>query len=170
MEGLILVAIVWGIFSAITKAAKKAQGGTTPPGRQTPKPPSKGDTSWQQMMGGSFGNLLQQLENMEKSINQTQSAPKPQPSPKPIAQPTAQHGQRLRTALDDYVSGEGMASREGFDDCHESMLTGPIARSESSPTSATPGFSLQFDQNALLQGVVYAEILSRHTPRRRGLR
>ncbi len=177
MEGLILVAIVWGIFSAITKAAKKAQGGATPPARPSAPSPDRTEKPWQQMMGGSFGNLLEQLEKLEKNLTEVPqtNAPKvyhPQPV-RPVAQPAARPAplvSRLRTDMDDYVSGEGAASREGFDDCHEPMLTGPKAQSEPAYASAVPGFSMKFDQDALMQGVVYAEILARRTPRRRVLR
>lgn len=171
---LIPILIVVQVFRWIKRQtdAKSGQQGQPPsaagPSRRTP------DSPWAQVMGGSLGELLQRLDDVGKGGT---SVPPPRPAPRASLPMPVQtlHREALTTTMpprEGYQGSlEGYASTEGMDDCHDYMITPPEQQADMAPAPRVlRGIPLRFDQNALLQGVVYAEILTRPALRRRPAR
>jgi hypothetical protein len=111
------------------------------------------------------------LRDTLREIQTTFNAPAPASPAAPIAAPNPS------VIPGDYISGEGA------DDCHEYMLPQWI-ENPASPNVSTaagvpaltpfaaqpaprPGLTLRFDAPAIVQGVIFSEILTRPAQRRR---
>ncbi|MDO5328354.1 MAG: hypothetical protein Q4G00_16825 [Clostridia bacterium] len=157
----VVIVILWWIISTVNKA-KKAQANQ---GKQPARPVQSG------------GRKSARLQELEDTVNKNRAAqpaaapssPPPQPRQDQIGLPReAVHTARpLEAHMHTPVMGTEGNGNEGIDCCHEYMLSQP---EQGEPADFLP---LQDEEEnerakALLQGVIFSEILGRRPMKRYG--
>ncbi len=194
MGELIIGLIIWAVIRAVSSKKRQTQGAG--PGSGTPSKRGSGGWADMLGApsgegGGSLRGLLSKIENAFTEQEQT-AAPVHKPAPKPVHQPAParQYSMEYRplestlqprrielSSSGTYEGGayeggtfEGTGAFEGADPCHEYMLgdIGAMAPLENAPVAVPAARPvLNFDAPALVQGVIFAEILTRPAQRRR---
>lgn len=173
----VLAIIGWLVFKAISSKKKQENASNRPPpaqrGVNRPVPNKAG--TWADMLGipsEATGGMLGKLnESFQLPVNKPkESVPTLEPVAEPVFDPLSTYH---------YESMEGKSyTKEGDDDCHAYMLepaqstltfSTPVLE-EQADAKHTPGWTLGLDAPALVQGVIFAEILARPVQRWRGRR
>lgn len=173
--GVVIAAIGWLVFRAISSGAKRqeqarreGQRGQPRNGQAYPTQPKK-TGGWAEMLGNLSGaSEGSTLGGFIREVESAFGGPKPTPIPENIA-PTPPPAPSAQVPAP--VFGlEGYVSPEGMDDCHDYMLGAESPfEADASVLSAGqhPNPGLRLDAPALVQGVIFAEILTRPAQRRR---
>ena len=168
MPDLIIILIVWFVFRAVVTNAKKKetarrgeQGGRT----DAPARP-QGLGGWAEMLLGSQGAPREESEPEPWPADafDQHPAPEPPPEPKPsVSTPARPMQSSIPSLMERYVPTEGL------DTGHEYMLSPMTAGpAPGGPADArAQGFPLRLDAPALVQAVVFSEVLTRPAQRRR---
>lgn len=109
---------------------------------------------------GEWAKMLGEMTDGSGPVFQKQMAA-PTPWRNEAAFPAAASFPQKEQVREEQVA-EVFASPEGVDECHETMLAGPVP--EMPEPDAVP---VRFDAPALVKGVIFAEILTRPVQRRR---
>lgn len=150
MQGLLPILFMWGIIAFIGKITKlsKEQQKKAAAGRPAQDKPLPGKTA------------------SAKPTPAKPASAKAAPAPRPAAPVQPHVSTPLEAHMHEPVMGEEGVGTEGIDCCHEYMLETPAEEA----ADFLPMTEENSDERAraLLQGVIFSEILGRRAPRRLG--
>ena len=155
MEGFIPILFLWLLIFMLGSISKKKKAGqqTGPAAGRQNAAPGEGPAS------APPASPVPQAAPAPRPRPQTQAAPLA-PAPKP------HHAEPLKAHMHEPVMGEEGVGTEGIDCCHEYMLG-----SQPEPEGELPILSEKTEDErakALLQGVIFSEILGRRPVKRYG--
>ncbi len=150
MEGFLPILFLWGLFAVVSSIAKKAQ-----------KTQQKTDQAAKKIPAPRPQSASQQRRPQPAQPVQPVARPSVQP---PVHSVSSHTAVPLEAHMHEPEMGEEGVGTEGIDCCHEYMLNMPEEpESGFLPMTET---DQQERSRALLQGVIFSEILGRR-PRRR---
>lgn len=169
MEGLWSLLVLFGVVASVIQKLKKGQ----PPKGQSASPRQRAGSAgnagspWRQMLPpdpfdpASWGAFFDQ--------ERQQAAPAPATSVPP-SPPSREYSPGMEGGSLEW----GSLSTEGMDTCDPSLGHSRLSVQTAEPVAPEPvpasAFSLSFTPDALVQGIIMSEILTRPAQRKRGWR